>query len=264
MTEDLALKRPTGSLLSPACSAGLIPCPSFVCGEWLGTKRGVQDRVPSSTCPAFCLLLLCVVLVGGCQSAYYNALEEFGYHKRDLLVSRVESAQESQTAAKEQFQSALDAFRSLTHFEGGELESRYETLNSEYEASVAKAQQVSERIDAVEDVAEALFDEWSAELDQYTSEQLRADSERQLEATQARYEQLMFAMRRAEQTMEPVLAAFQDQVLALKHNLNAQAIASLRNERATVEADVSALIEEMEAAIREAETFLATVNGASR
>lgn len=208
--------------------------------------------------------LLCVVLVGGCQSAYYNALEEFGYHKRDLLVSRVENAQESQADAKEQFKSALEAFKSVTEFAGGELEARYEALNAEYEQSVADARTVSERIDAVEDVAEALFDEWEAELDQYSSDALRADSERQLEATQARYEQLMLAMRRAEETMEPVLTAFQDQVLALKHNLNAQAIASLRSERATVEADVTVLISEMEAAIKEAETFLATVNGAGR
>ena len=229
--------------------------------ETAGIRCLVQSRLPDPTCPTYFLLAVCVFLVGGCQSVYYNALEEFGYHKRDLLVSRVESAQESQAAAKEQFQSALDAFRSVTDFEGGELESRYEMLNFEYEASVTKAEQVSERIDAVEDVAEALFDEWSAELDQYASEQLRADSERQLEATQTHYEQLMRAMHSAEETMEPVLAAFQDQVLALKHNLNAQAIASLRNERATVEADISALIKEMEAAIREAETFLATVNG---
>ncbi len=264
MTEDLASRRSARSILSSVCGAELISNLSFVRAGWLGTKRWMQERSPSSTHLNFCLLSLCVVLVGGCQSAYYNALEQFGYHKRDLLVSRVQSAQESQTAAKEQFQSALDAFQSITDFEGGELESRYEALNSEYEASVTKAQQVRERIDAVENVAEALFDEWRAELDEYTSEQLRADSERQLEATQARYEQLMFSMHRAEETMDPVLAAFQDQVLALKHNLNAQAIAALRNERATVEADVSMLIKEMEAAIKEAETFLATVNGASR
>jgi len=201
-----------------------------------------------------------MLFAAGCQSAYYNALEEFGYHKRDLLVSRVQDAQASQAAAKEQFKSALEAFQSVVDVDGGELEARYEQLNAEYERSESRAQTVSDRIDAVESVAEALFDEWYAELDQYSDPDLRADSERSLEATQQRYEQLMDAMHRAEDSMEPVLAALRDQVLALKHNLNARAIASLRGERATVEADVAALMAEMEAAIKEAEAFLATLD----
>ncbi len=201
-----------------------------------------------------------MLCAAGCQSAYYNALEEFGYHKRDLLVSRVQHAQDSQAAAKEQFKSALEAFQSVVDVDGGELEVRYEQLNAEYERSESRARTVSDRIDAVESVAQALFDEWSAELDQYSDPDLRADSERSLEATQQRYGLLMDAMHRAEDSMAPVLAALRDQVLALKHNLNARAIALLRGERATVEADVAALVAEMEAAIEEAEAFLATVD----
>jgi len=208
------------------------------------------------------MAVLCILFMAGCQTAYYNALEEFGFHKRDLLVSRVQDAQDSQAAAKEQFESALAAFQSVMDVDGGELETQYEQLNAEYERSELRAQAVSDRIDAVEGVAEALFDEWYAELDQYTDPDLRADSERSLEATQERYDLLMDAMYRAEDSMEPVLAALRDQVLALKHDLNAQAIASLRGERATVEADVAALVAEMEAAIREAETFLAEVDRA--
>jgi hypothetical protein len=67
-------------------------------------------------------------------------------------------------------------------------------------------------------------------------------------------------MRLAEERMEPVLAAFRDQVLALKHNLNAQAIASLRDERTVVEADIADLIEQMNDAIRKAEAFLGTID----
>ena len=208
----------------------------------------------------FAALWLCAVLLSACQSAYYNALEEFGYHKRDLLVSRVKAAQDSQQAVKEQFQSALQAFKSAVDFNGGELEERYDTLNAEYESSEMRAQEVSDRIDAVESVAEALFDEWSGELDEYNNPELRADSERELQATEQRYEQLMAAMRRAEDSMQPVLEVFQDQVLALKHNLNTRAISALADERITVEANVASLVADMEAAIKEAQTFLATVD----
>jgi DUF2959 family protein len=107
----------------------------------------------------------------------------------------------------------------------------------------------------VEDVAEALFDEWEAELDQYTSAPLRRSSERRLQQTHAQYDQLIRAMKRAEAKTAPVLAAFHDQVLFLKHNLNAQAIASLRN-LASIESDIAVLIREMEASIREANRFI--------
>ena len=59
--------------------------------------------------------------------------------------------------------------------------------------------------------------------------------------------------------MDPVLGTFRDYVLYLKHNLNAQAIASLQGELSGVEADVSTLIEEMEASIDEARAFVASM-----
>ena len=53
-----------------------------------------------------------------------------------------------------------------------------------------------------------------------------------------------------------VLAAFRDQVLFLKHNLNAQAIASLETELASVRTDVSSLLKAMEVSIAEANAFI--------
>ena len=70
---------------------------------------------------------------------------------------------------------------------------------------------------------------------------------------------LIDAMKRVENKIDPVLSAFRDQVLFLKHNLNAQAIASLKSELASVEDDVAALIKEMEASIAEADKFIKTM-----
>jgi hypothetical protein len=41
---------------------------------------------------------------------------------------------------------------------------------------------------------------------------------------------MLTSMRRAEKSVAPVLSIFQDNVLFLNHNLNAQAISSLRSE----------------------------------
>jgi uncharacterized phage infection (PIP) family protein YhgE len=195
----------------------------------------------------------------GCQTTYYNTMEKFGVHKRDIMVDRVEEARDSQEEAKEQFQSALEQFSTVLGFKGGDLEDKYKKLKAEYDKSETKANEVTDRIDAVEDVSEALFDEWEDELDQYSSDSLRRDSERKLKATRRQYKQLIRAMHRAEKKIEPVLTALRDQVLYLKHNLNARAIASLQSELVTVESDIAELVREMEKSITEANSFIKTM-----
>ena len=131
-------------------------------------------------------MVISLIFLVGCSSAYYGTMEKLGYHKRDLMVSRVESARDAQQDAKEEFE---------------------------------------------------------------------------LKQTQRQYSQLIGAMKRAEKKMEPVLLAFHDQVLFLKHNLNARAIASLQTELVSVEAEVNSLIRDMEASIKEADVFIGTMAG---
>jgi ElaB/YqjD/DUF883 family membrane-anchored ribosome-binding protein len=197
-----------------------------------------------------------VLALAACSSAYYATMEKVGIEKRDILVDRVEDARDAQDEASEQFASALEQFRSVVNFDGGDLEEVYDRLNSEYERSRDDAEAVSERIDEVEDVAEDLFEEWQAELAEFSRADLRRNSETLLKDTRRRYQQMMSAMRRAEKSMEPVLEAFQDQVLALKHNLNARAIGALRNELDSIERETARLITEMQKAIAEADSFI--------
>lgn len=198
-------------------------------------------------------------LIGGCSSVYYNTLEKFGYEKRDILAERVAEAQSSQTEAKQQFESALQQFQAVTGYQGGELESQYRSLKQAFEDSEDKAREVRERIDRVEQVGDDLFAEWERELEQYQDPQLRRASARQLRETRERYSRLLDLMQRAEQRMDPVLAAFRDRVLFLKHNLNARAIASLRDQRAQVEDEIAVLIRDMNRSIAEADRFLQTL-----
>jgi len=207
----------------------------------------------------FLPVLFMLLLSGGCQKAYYSTMEKFGVHKRDIMVERVEAARDSQEEAKEQFQSALEQFSTVLNFKGGKLEDKYKTLQAEYDKSEAKAADVNKRIDAVEDVSEALFDEWEDELGQYSSASLRRDSQQKMVQTRIQYVQLITAMRKAEAKIDPVLRAFRDQVLYLKHNLNAQAITSLQSELVGVESDIADLIQEMEKSIGEANSFIKTM-----
>ncbi|WP_150305715.1 DUF2959 domain-containing protein [Pseudomonas saliphila] len=205
------------------------------------------------------LFALLVAALAGCQSAYYGAMEKVGVHKRDIMVNRVESVQDAQTDAKEQFESALAQFRSIIQIKDQDLAARYDRLNDEYEDSKAAAQAVTDRINAVEDVSEALFDEWEEEIELYSNANLKRQSAAKLSQTRRQYQGLIKAMRSAEARMAPVLQAFQDQVLFLKHNLNARAIDSLQGELGTIETDVVQLIREMEKSIAESEAFISSL-----
>jgi len=201
------------------------------------------------------------LLLTGCQSAYYGAMEKVGYHKRDIMVDRVEDAKESQEDAQKQFSSALEEMQALLNHDGGDLESAYNKAKDEYESAQDAADDVTKRIDKVEDVAEALFDEWQAEIGEISKASLRRNSETKLRDTQRSYNQLVRSMRRAESKMPPVLTAMKDNMLYLKHNLNAQAIGAIKGEFTSLQTDISGLIKEMNKSIDESNKFIASLEG---
>ncbi|MGH1470880.1 MAG: DUF2959 domain-containing protein [Cellvibrionaceae bacterium] len=201
-------------------------------------------------------VILLTLIMMGCESAYYNTMENFGVHKRDILVDRVVDARDSQQEAQEQFKSALEEFKAVVNVDGGKLERAYNRLNKEYEGSEESAELIRERIASIESVAGALFKEWEAELKQYSSASLKRESQTQLSATRSKYRQLLAVMRNAESRLTPVLNSMRDQVLYLKHNLNARAIQSLKGEVVTINRDVDHLLAAMEKAIAEADDFI--------
>lgn len=200
--------------------------------------------------------------LSACQSAYYAAAEQVGYHKREILVDRVEDARDAQADAEEEFQSAQEHLMSLIEFDGGELQRVYEDLADQYDDALDAAENVTDRIDAIEDVADALFDEWESELEEYQNQRLRRDSERKLKETRRRYDQLIVVMRRSEERMDPVLSALKDNVLYLKHNLNAQAVAALKAEFGQIDRDIDILIAEMRKAIASSNEFIESLQAA--
>ena len=190
------------------------------------------------------------------RAIYYKAKESLGHSKREIIVYQVEQARDSFEIAKNQFQNALDQFSDVTHFEGGDLELMYRKLKVEYELSRNKSNAVSERISAIEKVANSLFEEWHNELSEYSSRSLRGQSRKQLRMTQRQYGRLIKMMHHAEAKIQPVLAAFHDQVLFIKHNINAKAISSLHNEFVLAGIDTVTLISSMEKSISEANAFM--------
>jgi hypothetical protein len=238
------------SLISRSCEKGFarLPFPRPMCVSSLSRML----RIASVTGLCF---------ITGCSTVYYSALEKIGIEKRELLADRVVDTQTSQQEAKEQFASALEQLLALTGDTGGDLKVSYDKLADALEESEDRAKDVYGRIEGVRSVAHALFAEWEKELDQYTSKTLRSRSESTLRSTRQRYDRLMLLMQRAADRMEPVLATLRDQVLFLKHNLNAQTVAGLDSTARELQSDIGTLIADMERSIAEADAFLAEWSG---
>ena len=113
-------------------------------------------------------------------------------------------------------------------------------------------------------MAEALFDEWQGEISQISKASLRRSSETQLHETRRNYQQLIRSMRRSESKMEPVLTAMKDNMLYLKHNLNAQAIGAIKGEFTSLKSDITVLIAEMNRSIAESNKFIAAMDNKNK
>jgi hypothetical protein len=190
------------------------------------------------------------------RNFYYSARESIGEHKRDIVVYQVEQACTSLQETRNEFEDALGKFRSLVSVNESTLEQKYNLLNRQYQFCRAK----SDRIRAIEEVSHALFAEWESELNEYSSRTLRNNSKQQLKEAKQNYVRLIKTMRLAETRIQPVLLSFKDQVLYLKHNLNARAISALQHEFIEIGIDISQLIHAMELTILEASQFVSLLS----
>ncbi len=206
-------------------------------------------------------LIIAALVVGftACSSVYYGAWEKLGVPKRKIMVERVQKARETQNETKAQFVSAMEQFKSVVTVKGGDLEKEYDKLNATLKKCESKSGAVGRRIRSVESVSEALFKEWDAEIAQYSSDSLRKKSQEKYDLTKLKYTELLKAMKKAESRLEPALVPLRDQVLFMKHNLNAKALAGLSDELARVETNVDQLVKEMESATAQADAFIAAL-----
>lgn len=196
---------------------------------------------------------------GGCElfrDQYYDLWEKLGKEKRDLLRGQIQKAHEDQAEAAEEFEDVLTKIKELYGFDGGNLEKMYNKIKGDYDRCEARVKAVDQRITKITEIAEDLFAEWETELKQLTNPEFKTKSREALAKTRDRFEQLRAAMLKADNSMKPALKNLSNYVVFLKHNLNAQAIGSLQTEVDSIEREITAIKDDINASIKEAEEFL--------
>ena len=214
----------------------------------------------SRRCFLIALFALAMLSVGGCTRSYYKAMKTFGKEKRDILVSRVKDSKKEQQQAKEQIKTTMESFQELTGFQGGSLEKNYKKLNGEYEKAADSAKKLHDRIDSIDQVSSDLFKEWQKEIDGMENKKLKVQSAAMLRQSRLNEATYIKSMRQTEARMTPVIVAFHDQVIFLKHNLNARAIGSLKGTSAKISTDVDVLMVQLDGSIAQADALIDSLN----
>ena len=207
----------------------------------------------------FVPLVVLTLLLAGCTSTYYKAMRTLGKEKRDILVQRIKDARKDQDQTKKQLQTTMESFQALTGFQGGSLEKSYKRLNSDYESAASQAGKLHDKIQSIDQVSNELFKEWQGEINAMDNGKLKSQDLVMLRNAKARQATYMRAMHKTEDQIAPVLKAFQDQVLFLKHNLNSRAIGSLKTTSAGLQSDVADLIQSIDASSQEADKLISSL-----
>ncbi len=202
-----------------------------------------------------------------CQSSINNAVKEtkysayefFGIEKRDLFKKKIKNTKEDQQQAGESFKSALEKLKSIYSFSGGNLEKQYRNLDSAFQNAETKVKAVHASVVQLETVAQDLFTEWTKEIQQIKTDDLRSGSRITLSDTQKKYAVFHASLKKSEGRLNPVLTKLKDHVLFLKHNLNARALSGLKTESGKIQGDIEELLKEMNTSIAQADDFIQTL-----
>ena len=186
-------------------------------------------------------------------------MRTLGKEKRDILVQRIKDAKKDQDQTKQQLQTTMESFQALTGFQGGSLEKSYKRLNSDYESAASQAGKLHDKIQSIDQVSNDLFKEWQGEINAMDNGKLKSQDTVMLRNAKSRQATYMRAMRRTEDQIAPVLKAFHDQVLYLKHNLNSRAIGSLKGTSAELQGDVADLVKSIDASSQEADKLISSL-----
>lgn len=196
-------------------------------------------------------ILAALAILAGCNSPSPPTTAE-------RLADEVDNAQSVIRSSRYDYQNAIERLAAVLEYDNEELAERHAELVRVERTLAGRADQVDRAVTRVEEAGAAFFEEWTADLDQYADSTLRARSQAHFDASRARYTRLVAAMQAATARVRPVEAALHDQVLALKHALAADVVGAIDGQAADFDADVSALIVDMQKASTDAEAFLDT------
>lgn len=174
------------------------------------------------------------------------------------LVAQAVQAREAQRAAAEQFQSAQEQVINLANCQSGSLQAMHAATVAEHDDAVQAVVAMNSAIDAFEQSADTVFQQWQIETEALTDADLKAASQASLIQSFQSYEGLIEVMRQSEAQADPVLAALNNTVSSMQDSLNASGVAARKDQLDALANDIGELVQQLNSSIVRADEFISS------
>jgi len=186
-----------------------------------------------------------------------SAKKSDGLNQVDDLLGHIERVYVECELSDARVNEAMETLAWLTSpgFDGDPLEVHAQ-LSMAAERAQLQAQELENCIAPMKASGDALFQRWSADLEQFRSASMRARSAERLEQTRARYDAIVASVEPAFERMEALNAILADSVLFLANDLNAESIGALRGDVDELLASAKLLTVDLESALAAADSYM--------
>ena len=193
------------------------------------------------------LAVLALAATAGAQS-------DEGVKQVERLVKASGNTVKAIGDTKVQLMKTMDVYNSLFADDAENRKKIYNSIQKEMENTEKRRAKIGEEAAKMNAEADALFKDWTNSTAAIESPDLRKRSEERLNATKASYAEIGTAAQKAGDMYGPFMKALQDQITFLGHDLNPDAVASLKPDAAKLNEKADQLIKSIDDTIETANT----------
>ncbi len=182
----------------------------------------------SGTARRFSILAVVVCCLVGGASIY--AQSNKAAKEADKLAK---AGQDAESAVKDvvgQVKSMLEGYNEIIDGKAKNVQSSYKKLSSDLKGTEKKIDNATKSVAAMDKQAQKFFSDWEKDLGSFTNEDLKAKSQKRLDASKQKYATLGELLNQASASFEPLLQNLNDQILFLGRDLSPEAIADLQDD----------------------------------
>ena len=183
-----------------------------------------------------CVVALCLAGLTGCSTFPLSfSKPKSGLEQVDTLLARIEQVQAETLLARQRAHFALGTLQSIVaeSYDGDASQTFSEFLLA-IERSEKQASQLEASLAPMQRAADKMVAQWTADLEEFSSPEMRDRSQTRLDDTRRRYQAILDAVEPAHSAFEAFNLGLRDHALFLGHDFNSTSVSM-------IEGDVQAL-----------------------
>lgn len=175
----------------------------------------------------------------------------------DELLRRIERVQAESAVAKESAHSALNELCTLVSpgFKG-DAAMAFAKFVAASDASEEQGETLRDSVEPMRDAADALFRRWTKDMEAFGNSRMRQRSQTRLDETRTSYQSIVGASQAAQIALDAFHDDLRDHATFLRHDLNANSVASLRGDVRQLREQIEGLDMRFDATVAAARAYV--------